>query len=109
MEDAVTRPAFAAVAAGLILAASALMSRPASAVDQTMRGWQGAYVGANLGYQWSGVRGTPANPSGVTGGVQLGHNWQFGQYVFGGEADIQLSDADDKFAAWKFSNPWFGT
>jgi outer membrane immunogenic protein len=102
-----TRPVFAAVAAGLF-AVSALVSGPASAADQTMS-WQGAYVGANFGYQWSRVRGTPANPSGVAGGVQLGHNWQFGQYVFGGEADIQLSDADDKFAAWKFSNPWFGT
>ena len=73
-----------------------------------MHGWQGAYVGANLGYQWGRVSGTPADPSGVTGGVQLGYNWQFGQFVFGGEADMQLSDADDKFASWKFSNPWFG-
>jgi outer membrane immunogenic protein len=29
--------------------------------------------------------------------------------VFGAEADIQLSGADDVFAPWKFSNPWFGT
>jgi outer membrane immunogenic protein len=36
-------------------------------------------------------------------------NWQSGQFVFGGEADLQLSGADDRFAAWKFSNSWFGT
>ena len=29
--------------------------------------------------------------------------------MLGGEADIQLSAADDTFAPWKFSNPWFGT
>jgi outer membrane immunogenic protein len=29
--------------------------------------------------------------------------------VFGGETDIQASGADDTFAPWKFSNPWFGT
>ena len=30
-------------------------------------------------------------------------------FVFGGEADLQLSGADDTFAPYKFSNPWFGT
>ncbi len=72
--------------------------------------WQGPYVGANLGYQW-GWRSatTPAKPSGVVGGVQAGYNWQIGQFVFGGETDLQVSDADDTFAPWKFSNPWFGT
>ena len=29
--------------------------------------------------------------------------------MFGAETDLQLSDADDVFAPWKFSNPWFGT
>jgi outer membrane immunogenic protein len=27
----------------------------------------------------------------------------------GGEADINLSAADNTFAPWQFSNPWFGT
>ena len=49
------------------------------------------------------------DPSGVAGGVQVGYNWQRGQFVFGGETDLQVSDADDRFASWKFSNPWFGT
>jgi outer membrane immunogenic protein len=43
------------------------------------------------------------------GGLQGGYNWQNGQFVFGGETDLQLTDADDTFAPWKFSNPWFGT
>jgi len=29
--------------------------------------------------------------------------------VLGGETDIQASAADDTFAPYKFSNPWFGT
>jgi outer membrane immunogenic protein len=29
--------------------------------------------------------------------------------VFGLEGDIQATGADDTFAPWKFSNPWFGT
>lgn len=71
--------------------------------------WQGAYVGANLGYQWGDVTRNRANPSGVMGGLQAGYTWQYGQFVFGGETDVQASDADDMFAPWKFSNPWFGT
>ena len=56
-----------------------------------------------------GVSNSPANPSGITGGVQAGYNVQYGQFVFGGETDLQVTDADDRFAPWKFSNPWFGT
>ena len=29
--------------------------------------------------------------------------------MFGVEADLQGSAADDTFAAYKFANPWFGT
>lgn len=71
--------------------------------------WQGPYVGANLGYQWSSISNNPTRPNGFTGGIQAGYNWQAQQFVFGAETDLQLSGADDVFAPWKFSNPWFGT
>jgi outer membrane immunogenic protein len=71
--------------------------------------WQGPYIGANLGAQWGSINNNSANPFGVAGGVQAGYNVQYGQYVFGGETDLQASAADDTFAPWKFSNPWFGT
>ena len=32
-----------------------------------------------------------------------------GWIQFGVEGDIQATGADDTFAPWKFSNPWFGT
>jgi len=71
--------------------------------------WGGFYLGGNLGYEWGKVTNISINPSGLMGGVQGGYNWQTGAVVFGVETDIQLSGADDTFAAWKFSNPWFGT
>jgi outer membrane immunogenic protein len=71
--------------------------------------WQGPYVGANLGYQWSAISANPTRPSGFNGGLQGGYNWQSREFVFGVETDLQFSGADDRFAPWKFSNPWFGT
>ena len=70
--------------------------------------WQGPYVGANLGYQWAlgnNAANTVRRRRRRAGRLQL----QIGQFVFGGETDLQMSDADDRFAGWKFSNPWFGT
>jgi len=71
--------------------------------------WAGPYLGANLGYEWGSVNNNPAKPSGFVGGVQAGYNFQTGPWVFGVEGDIQAAGADDTFAPWKFSNPWFGT
>jgi outer membrane immunogenic protein len=71
--------------------------------------WTGLYLGGNLGYAWGTTGNNPTRPSGGAGGAQAGYNWQTGQFVIGGEADIELSGANDTFAPWKFSNPWFGT
>ena len=99
------------------LAAIAMTVGPAAAADMpyTVRGplstysWTGPYLGGHVGYQWGSTTQNPTNPSGLVGGVQGGYNWQAGPLVFGGEIDLTLSGADDRFAAWKFSNPWFGT
>jgi outer membrane immunogenic protein len=71
--------------------------------------WMGFYAGLNIGYARGDITNSPTNPSGGLIGLQAGYNWQNGQFVFGGETDLQLSNADDMFAPWKFSNPWFGT
>jgi outer membrane immunogenic protein len=71
--------------------------------------WAGPYLGGNIGYEWGSVDNNPSKPSGFVGGVQAGYNFQNGPWVFGVEGDIQASGADDTFAPWKFSNPWFGT
>ena len=100
-----------AVASGAALAAdlprsSAPYYNPA---PSSLYNWSGFYAGLNLGYGWGKVTNTGVNPSGILGGGQVGYNWQSGQFVFGAEADLQGSSANDTFAPWKFSNPWFGT
>jgi outer membrane immunogenic protein len=71
--------------------------------------WTGPYLGGNLGHLWGNTTRNPTNPSGIEGGVHGGYNWQTGQFVFGGEADISAAGASDTFAPWKFSNRWFST
>ena len=99
--------------AAVVFAAFALISGTARAADifpiAATGGWQGFYAGVNAGYQWGTIGNSGARPAGVMGGVQGGYNWQLNAFVFGVEADLQASDADEIFAAWKFSNPWFGT
>jgi len=71
--------------------------------------WMGPYAGVNVGYAWGKITNSAVEPNGIVGGLQVGYNWQSGGFVFGGETDIQASGADDTFAPYKFSNPWFGT
>ena len=82
---------------------------PYSAAPASVYNWGGAYAGVNAGYEWGTITNGSTKPSGIEGGVQAGYNWQNGQFVFGGETDLQISGADDTFAPYKFSNPWFGT
>ena len=103
--------AIAAAAGGVASAADLgpqpYYSSPASAAR--IFNWSGFYAGANVGYEWGSVSNATPQPSGFAGGVQGGYNWQNGQFVYGLEGDISLSAANDTFAAYKFSNPWFGT
>lgn len=112
---------------GTLLMAASMASAPASAITAVATAadlasnhyggrtqyiplnWAGPYVGAMLGYEWAGVDNNPAHPNGVAGGLEIGFNWQNANLVYGGEADINFSAADDTFAPWQFSNPWFGT
>jgi outer membrane immunogenic protein len=86
-------------------------SRAPYTVNQPLNAysWAGPYLGGNLGYEWGTVQNNPTKPSGFVGGVQAGYNWQTGPWVFGVEGDIEATGAEDTFAPWKFSNPWFGT
>jgi outer membrane immunogenic protein len=80
-----------------------------SPAPSSVYNWAGFYAGVNVGYDWGTVTNSNTKPSGLEGGVQGGYNWQNGQFVFGGETDLQITGADDTFAPYKFSNPWFGT
>jgi len=102
--------AVALIAAGWTLSAEAADLAPYT-VNQPLNAysWAGPYLGGNLGYAWGSVDNNPTKPSGFVGGAQAGYNWQTGPWVFGIEGDIEATGADDTFAPWKFSNPWFGT
>ena len=108
--------AIAALSCGLSVSAQAADlygRRPAQpyTVNQPLNAysWAGPYIGGNLGYKWGDVSNSPTNPSGISGGVQAGYNFQTGPWVYGVEGDIQATGASDRFATWKFANPWFGT
>jgi outer membrane immunogenic protein len=88
-------------------AAADLASIYAAPMPSVAFNWAGAYVGATLGYERGSVDNDPTIPKGVAGGFEVG-NWQYENFVYGGETEIGFAAADDKFAPWQFSNPWFG-
>ena len=103
---------------GLALAAAASAAGAADLADRfaplsytapATYNWTGAYFGLNLSPQWGRVTNSGARPEGIGGGGQAGYTWQAGTFVFGGETDLQASGAEDTFASYKFSNPWFGS
>lgn len=106
---ALTLAAMAAASGAAVAADLPRGPAPYYAPAQNYYNWMGFYAGVNLGYEWSHVTSSSLDPSGIAGGAQVGYNWQSGHFVLGGETDIQASAADDTFAPWKFSNPWFGT
>jgi len=113
-----------AVTTGSLAADLPTMKGPPPAPVAPVFTWTGFYIGANVGGAWgstnfednnaiAAILGIPASQTidaaGFTGGVQAGYNWQNGPWVFGVEGDFQATGAEDTFAPWKFSNPWFGT
>ena len=98
-----------AFGAACLAASMALCATSGTQAQTVSHSWEGPYVGANLGYQWGSISANPTRPGGFAGGIQAGYTWQRQQFVFGAETDLQLSGAEDVFAPWKFSNPWFGT
>jgi outer membrane immunogenic protein len=65
--------------------------------------WSGAYVGAQIGYEWgtssnsvfaspgAGVGLGSYSPNGVVGGAHIGYNYQISQFVVGLEGDVNGS------------------
>jgi outer membrane immunogenic protein len=106
-------------AVGIAVIAAVVVVSPASAADVSPYpyappvysgySWLGPFVALTLGGQWGSVTNSPAKSVGVEGGLEGGYNWQSGQFVYGIAGDLQGSSANDRFAAYQFSNPWFGT
>src|ERR1700719_1568889 len=88
------------------LLAPAGMIGPASAADMSrtvykapppvyyapIYNWNGFYIGADGGYGWGtsnwSALGSNFDVKGGLFGGQVGYNWQFGQFVYGVEADL---------------------
>lgn len=98
-------------AMALILAASAAPAFAADMVEEApapvvapeepmIFSWTGGYIGVNAGYGWGKSHFTDVqgynqtdqrwsdSPNGFVGGVQAGYNWQTGNIVLGGEAEV---------------------
>jgi outer membrane immunogenic protein len=76
----------------------------APAMAASVASWSGLYIGGNVGYGWGNAdtafsfsnfeidnTALDTKSKGVTGGAQIGYNWQMGAIVTGLEADIQSS------------------
>jgi outer membrane immunogenic protein len=113
--EVMMKPYLAAAVVGIALIATAARAAdlgydaPAPVPRASFYNWQGAYVGLNLGYQWGEVTNAPNRPKSFNGGIQLGYNWQYAQFVYGLETDLQLTGADDTVGGLKFSQSWYGT
>jgi len=89
----------------------------------TVYDWTGFYVGGNIGYAFEGggddvgissnvgvdwpkekVNFGSLNISGITGGAQIGADWQAGSAVFGIVADVQAADINDDFKSTRLIN-----
>jgi len=59
--------------------------------------WSGAYLGAYGGYGWNKHKTDEGNinADGFKGGAYGGYNFQNGQFVYGGEADLGYSGGDE--------------
>jgi outer membrane immunogenic protein len=109
----------------LLLGSVALivMSAPVLAADMPVKvkplppawSWTGCYVGLNVGYGWGRFRKSDINQyvtatgaffashpdfdfdgDGAVGGGQIGCNWQYGQWVWGLETDLQVTSMEDR-------------
>lgn len=109
MARTVLAAALIAFALGTVAAGAAELIPYKAPAHSGAGNWQGPYAGATFGYQWGDASNTAASPNGVAGGLHAGYNVRHSQFVFGGETDLQWTNADATFAPWKFSNPWFGT
>jgi len=119
-------------ATSVAVAADMPTKAPTALPPPAVYNWTGFYVGLNAGGAWGqsdvvtqvngvgtffNVLNPPAinangnstvDPSGFTGGIQAGYNWQAGGWVFGIEADFNyfgLKDSRSVTAQYTFSAP----
>ena len=114
-----------------VLAVGSVLAFPLLAAAEGTPSWTGPYIGAFGGAAWSkasvgteldGLWDDPSDPShipdemslrpilnrgldgaGAIGGIVIGHSWQFGNLVFGAEADFSGLGADESRVEYNVS------
>ena len=90
---------------------------PAAPVYTTVNAWSGFYVGINGGGDWGHSRWSSTNGFDLNGGMvgaTAGYNWQYFQWVFGLEGDIDWTDIKGNTVVGcpfgcQTSNTWLST
>jgi len=127
------RTFFSALTSSVVFAAIALSAVPAHAADQTvdetaftpaapiLYDWAGLYAGVSVGASFDAFDsryGVPSvsrsfDPTGASGGVLAGVNFQNGSFVYGVEADASFKLGDDTQVVagipMTAQNDWFST
>ncbi|WP_022719694.1 outer membrane protein [Rhodopseudomonas sp. B29] len=114
--------AVVALAAPAVAADLAPRTYTKAPVIAPVPGWAGFYIGGNVGGGWgkttfdsvaggdhyllNGQSFSTNTKAGVVGGVQVGYNWQFQQFVVGLEGTY--SGSDIKNSTGIFADPVFG-
>lgn len=83
---------------------------PVDVIAEPSASWSGLYAGVTGGYGW-GTFGTTAgdiDSDGFNGGIFGGYNYQNGNIVVGGDADVGYSWADGASAAGVAEQGWNG-
>jgi outer membrane immunogenic protein len=100
--------AAAALAAASQAAFAADVNAPAFLSTQPPTfSWARLYIGADAGYGWATAPGLDAQ--GGVGGVQIGYNFQTGNFVFGIEGDGALADISQTLSGVAFGVPLSAT
>ena len=71
--------------------------------------WTGPYLGGNLGYQWGTTSNNPTARPASPAESRAATTGRPASSCSAARPTSQSPGADDTFAPWKFSNPWFGT
>jgi outer membrane immunogenic protein len=98
----VKRIFLASLLAATLIGSAAQAAGPVSPPAPAVFNWSGLYAGLHAGYGWGdtvhanniGVSTGDFGVSGGLAGVQLGYNWQSGQWVYGFEADVAWTGID---------------